>query len=530
MLALKAHCNRLWNHPRQRVILSAALLALFSLLLYANALDNEFIWDGTETFLDDPSIRDFSYLPSYFTGAVTNDIAKEGRGFAYLNYYRPLVRVVHLLEYQAFAENPLGYHAVSILLNALVVILAFLLVNTITGNSLLALVATLLFAAHPSHPEAVSWAYSDSYLWFSVFSLASLFWFWRQRYIPSLLTFTCALLSQESAVLLPLVLLLMRWLLQDAKQLREYRNLIPYVILVAVFLVARTLAVGATPLTDVGLLTLLNAAVTIIATSVKVFFLPDAPITLYHYRPGMFDVLNASLVASYVVSVGLLGAALWLWRCSKPLLFWLLWFFVWIVVMFNVGKFAEFYFMDKILYLSSLGGCVLLAQGLLAIPSRAALRAALVAAAVCTFAGMSLWRAAYWDNEQVYFEQALKFAPDFPLLRYATANLYRDQGKLEQAMAEYKITVQLQPDHSYAHNNLGNLYFMRNDYDRAVDAWQQALKADAANPQPYYNIGVALERQGKIAQALGYYRQYLTHQPRPPAAVLRHIRQLQGRK
>ena len=229
------------------MMLSVTLLALFSLLLYASALDNEFIWDGKETFLDDPSIRDFSYLPSFFSGAVTKDIAKEGSGFGYLNYYRPLVRVMHLLEYQVFSKNPQGYHAVSVVLNILVVTFSFLLVNAITSNRLLALVATLLFAAHPSHPEAVSWAYSDSYLLFSVFSLASLFWFWRQHYMLSLLAFACALLSQESAVLLPMVLVLMRWLLQDAKQLRDYRNIVPFLILVVVFLVVRTLAVGATP-------------------------------------------------------------------------------------------------------------------------------------------------------------------------------------------------------------------------------------------------------------------------------------------
>jgi tetratricopeptide (TPR) repeat protein len=298
--------------------------------------------------------------------------------------------------------------------------------------------------------------------------------------------------------------------------------------LVAVFLVVRTLAVGATPLTDLGLLPLFNAAATIVATSVKVFFLPDAAIALYHYQPGMFDTLNVRIVLSYAVVAALLFFATWLWRRNKAMLFWLLWSLVWIVVMFNVGKFAEFYFMDKILYLASLGGCVLLAWGLLAMPLHTMWRSTLLGAAVCAFAGMSLWRAAYFDNEQAYFEQAVKFAPDFPLLRYAIANLYRDQGDLQRARAEYQATVRLQPEHSYAHNNLGNLYFMANEFDRAVAAWQQALRVDASNPQPYYNIGVALERQGRTAQALDYYRQYLSRQPRPPAAVLNHIRQLQG--
>jgi superkiller protein 3 len=157
------------------------------------------------------------------------------------------------------------------------------------------------------------------------------------------------------------------------------------------------------------------------------------------------------------------------------------------------------------------------------------LRTALIAVVMCCFAGMALWRAAAFDNEQVYFEQAVKFAPDFALLRYALANYYRDHSDPQRAREEYEKTVQLQPEHSYAHNNLGNLYFMANDLDRAVAAWQQALRVDASNPQPYYNIGMALERQGRTAQALKYYHQYLSRQPRPPAAVLNHIRRLQGR-
>lgn len=517
-----------WQRPRQQFWMAIMLLSAVSLVQYAPSLSNDFIWDGKETFLNDPSIRDFSFFPSYFTGSVASHLEKQGEAFDSLSYYRPAVKVLHLFEYKLFGENPLGYHAVSVILNLCVVLLAFLVVRELTQDSLLALVASLFFAVNPSHVEAISWAYSDSYPLFSVFVLLSLFLYLKGRMFCSLAALAVALFSQESAILLPVVLVLERLLVAQKRMLRDFYPVIPFVLLVVVFLVVRSIAVGGVPVTGYGIVPWLNAVTTILATSVKIFFVPDAAIALYHNRPGMFEGVSLNQALIYLAVVGLLVIAIWLWRAQRHVwLFWYAWFFVWLVVMFNVGEFAFFYFMDKILYLASLGFCVLLAKTILEWRIKPVFSGALIASIFVTHFSMSLWRDQYYTDEKTYFEKAVEFSPAFPLLRYATGMMYQSQGDYRNAEKEFKITVKLEPTHSYAHNNIGNILYLRNDFAGAIEAWRQAVSVDPSNPQPYYNIGATYERQRDFAQAVNFYQQFLARQPNAPAELRRRILRLQ---
>lgn len=517
-----------WSDPRKQFWIVAILLSSLSLTLYFPSFSAGFIWDGKETFLNDPSIRDSSYFSSYFTEGVSSHLEKEGEGFDSLGYYRPLIKTLHFLEYAAFGENPAGYHAVSIVLNLLVVLLAFLVVREITKDSLLALISAIFFSVHPSHVEAVSWAYSDSYLVFSLFSLSSLYLYLRKKMAWSLVSFAAALLAQESAVLLPVVLILERYLVAEKKSIQDYKFLIPYLLLLVLFLVARSLAVGGLPITSFGIVSWLNAISTILATSVKIFFVPDAAVALYHNKPGMFSEIGIGQSFIYLAVIGLGVFALWLWKKHRAWLFWYLWFFVWLAVMFNVGEFAQFYFMDKILYLGSLGFSVLLAKGLLSLCVR---RNIIVAATVCyvvVYFSVSMWRESYYLDEKKYFENAVIFSPDFPLLRYSTGMMYLQHEEYQKAEKEFDLTIKLDPKHSYAYNNLGNILYMRGEYSGAIEFWQRAISSDPTNPQPYYNIAATYDRQSDFKQALHYYQQYLSRQPNPPPDLLKRIRQLQN--
>ena len=519
-----------WRNPRQQTWLAFFILSSLSLSLYLPSFYGDFIWDGKETFLNDPSIRDSSFFPSYFTEGVSSHIEKQGKAYDSLGYYRPLIRALHLLEYKVFGQNPAGYHAVSIGLNVLVVLLAFLVVREITRNSLLALISAAFFSVNPSHVEAVSWAYSDSYLVFALFCLLSFYLFLRNKMAWSLVAFSAALLAQESAVLLPIVLVLQQYLVAEKRTAKDYKFIILYLLLLGVFLVVRSLAVGGLPITGLGIVPWFNAVTTILVTSVKIFFVPDAAIALYHNKPGMFAGFSISQGFNYLGTIGLGLFAAWLWKCHRAGLFWYAWFFVWLLVMFNVGEFAQFYFMDKILYMGSLGFCVLLAKGLLSLRIKESVLALMIACYVSVYFSVSMWRESYFHDEKKYFEKAVEFSPDFPLLRYSAGMMYLDRKEFTNAEKEFNLTVKLDPKHSYAHNNLGNIFYMRNELTSAINAWQRAIVADPTNPQPYYNIGAAYERQQNFQQAIRYYRQYLARQANPPADLEKRIQRLQNNR
>ncbi|HEY2732404.1 MAG TPA: hypothetical protein VGI70_00385, partial [Polyangiales bacterium] len=77
-----------------------------------------------------------------------------GPGGLAIGYYRPLIKVLFMLEYQAFGARAFGYHALSLLLFALAIALALQLAREIVPPSA-ATIATCLFASHPAAARSV---------------------------------------------------------------------------------------------------------------------------------------------------------------------------------------------------------------------------------------------------------------------------------------------------------------------------------------------------------------------------------------
>ena len=175
-----------------------------------------------------------------------------------------------------------------------------------------------------------------------------------------------------------------------------------------------------------------------------------------------------------------------------------------------------------------MGFCVLLAKLLLGLQIRPAIVGGIVACYVGSYFSVTLWRESYFADEKTYFEKAVMFAPDFPLLRYSTGMMYIAREDYQNAEKEFLLTLKFDPSHSYAHNNIGNILFMRSDFAGAINSWRKAINTDSTNPQPYYNIGAAYERQNNFPQAISYYQQYLQRQPNPPVDLLGRIQRLKG--
>ncbi len=70
--------------------------------------------------------------------------------------YRPLCVATFRLNYLLAELEPMGYHLVNILLHGVVCYLYVHLVSLVCSQVWPALIAGLLFAAHPIHTEAVS--------------------------------------------------------------------------------------------------------------------------------------------------------------------------------------------------------------------------------------------------------------------------------------------------------------------------------------------------------------------------------------
>lgn len=543
----------------KRVVVYAIVVALVALLQYAYSIQNDFVWDAATVFRDDPSIRDVKYFPQYFSEDMFRHIAIDVRTTESLRYYRPLTKTLHLLEYQVFGPNPIGYNAVNIVLNAMAVVLGFFVVYAITGNSTAAFLAALLYAVNPARVEAVSWAYSDSYILTALLSLLSLLLYHKKRYFFSYAGFALALFCHESAILLSVIIVLHEFFIRKENDARRFIRTVPFFAIAAAFLFIRRTVVGPLPLTALDPITLCNTTAVIIKRYVKIFFLPDAPITIYPSE--LFSRVSPEVMISYVVVLGMVFFGVLLWFKKREYLFWYLWFFVWISVTFNIGRLGEYLMADKLLNLASFGFCTLIA--LLALDAVKYRRAA-VAAVSCLIiihAGITFSRTRYWKNDAAYFNKAVEFAPRFypvtyalaglsasngrydqaialyertlesapffSLAPYSLAGLYASMGRYDEAIALYEKAVEINPRFADAHCSLGNVYFLKGNDEKAVSAWRTAIEKDPANPMPYYNIGMVMEKRGDFVQALAYYRLYMTLSPEVSPAMPGRIRELE---
>lgn len=201
----------------------------------------------------------FTYFPSLSAGLYRDDwqyLERMGRKslFDYLSsvwdpraqaaWYRPAQGTFGLIEYTLFHSNFVGYHVVQVALHLINGFLLFAIIQRVSRNWRLGILSAIVYAELP--------AYSLSVIWFTVadpfsgmFYLAAvLFWIIylqngsRFAPLPTYVAFILLLLSKETGITLPVVLVLVDlWLLRAKFDLKEFaRRYIPFGIVLLPYL------------------------------------------------------------------------------------------------------------------------------------------------------------------------------------------------------------------------------------------------------------------------------------------------------
>jgi hypothetical protein len=518
--------------PRQALLLLSLCLFLFSIAIYARSLNNDFVWDDIGVFVEDPSIRDFRNIPGFFLSPLVlgdQQAGKQTVGGERIRYFRPLTSVLHVLEYRWFGTNPLGYKAVNLVLNGLVVVCAFLLARALLARTGVAFLAALLFAAIPGRGEVVYWAYSDNHILAALFSLLTVLAYHHQRRGLALLGMAVALLFQEGPILLPAVLASYEWLIAGAR--REewwgFKRLLPFVLLAGGYLVLRHLAAGAPPISSLPPADMIRGMAFVLVKYARILFVPDAPVTMYLYTPGMFAAGGKAGVATLLMAGTLLLAGWVLWKLGKSWFFWYVWFFIGIAIAFNIGSYANYLLGEKSLYLSSLGPCVLLARAACSLERWRVAAIAMLLAMGAWHAGQTVARASYWANSTTYLENIIAFEPAYDVAQYQLALLAMRSGDYVRAVEQLEKVLDLRPDLrsglegtlADAYAELGRSLAERGDLAAAMTALQKALQYNPRRSSTWNAIGVVNFLRGEPVQAMSDWQRAVALDPRNQEAV-----------
>ncbi len=91
------------------------------------------------------------------------------------------------------------------------------------------------------------------------------------------------------------------------------------------------------------------------------------------------------------------------------------------------------------------------------------------------------------------------------------AHLSRDQ--VDEAVASYQRSLQLQPDYADGHTALGMGLARRGSTTEAIACYREAIRLNGRHAKAYYNLGNALNREGNYAEAVEAFRESLAIRP-----------------
>jgi tetratricopeptide (TPR) repeat protein len=96
--------------------------------------------------------------------------------------------------------------------------------------------------------------------------------------------------------------------------------------------------------------------------------------------------------------------------------------------------------------------------------------------------------------------------------------MYREMGRVAEAIGCYKAAIALEPRHAVAMGNLGSCLLDQGQVDLALQTLQHALRlqpphADVLHADVLSNYGNALHEKGRLDEAIASYRRALHLRP-----------------
>ena len=103
------------------------------------------------------------------------------------------------------------------------------------------------------------------------------------------------------------------------------------------------------------------------------------------------------------------------------------------------------------------------------------------------------------------------------------------QGRLDQAVAEFRRAVEADPSYAAAHLNLGYAYSKLDKLDEAIAAYTKGLALDPKDLLGQNNLGVLYDRQGRYDEAIAAFEAALGIDP-SNAAVSKNLERARHNK
>jgi tetratricopeptide (TPR) repeat protein len=499
---------------------------------------------------------------------VSSGITLDGVRWAFTTFtqanWHPLTWLSLQLDASIWGAKPFGFHLTNVVLHAANAALLFLALWALTGSFRRAAVVALLFAVHPLRVESVAWVAERKDVLATFFGLAALRAYAGYVRSPSAgrsllvaVLFAFSLMSKPTLVTLPCLLLVLDWWPGGRVQTsRDWTRLIveklPLFGLAIASSVVTYLAQvqgGALKLESISpAVRAGNAAVSYLAYLVKTIW--PTQLAVFYPHPGLFGSgLEPVLVTGSLVLLAAATAAALRFRSRAPYLLagWL-WYLGTLVPMIGLIQVGGQAYADRYSYFPQIGVLIALCWGAADLArARPRTAAAFGAAAALVLAALTWQQQSYWRDSVTLWEHDLRVTAASPPALYNCGEALQSQGRLDEAAARFRKTLeldakdsdacfhlgmilqmqgrldeaasrfetvcQLNPRSREAHSRLGDIYFRRGRNDDSARQYEMALELEPARSSTFCNLARVERARQKFDRAAEYYRSALALDP-----------------
>lgn len=490
-----------------------SILVVTGFALYSFSLGNKMFWDDDDFILNNAFVKDFKHIPDFFS---QNVIAGSG---LVSDYWRPALLFVFSLQWHAWGDWNVGYHLVNTIFHVGDSVLLFLLFSFLFKKKWLAFIVALIFLIHPLQTEAVVYANSLgdslSFFWMLVGMISYLGYVQKSKFlfaVLAIISYGLALMSKETAVILPALFLLIDWYchkdLDWKKSLpKVFIRVLPFFLLAFVYVGLRGTVLNFK--NSFNLYNEINVFTGNIFVRIATFFkiitvylgLIFWPQTLHMERTLLpvirFDWLS---VLGGLVSAGFLGVAISIRKKIPEITFGIFWFFFALAPTSNIAVPINGLLYEHWLYVPLIGIALIVAllfSWSLEKFSGGRKYKFLVAFGMVVVMALSVrtaLRIRQWRDAVTFYNQTIKYAPHSYRILNNLGMAYADEGENEKAVEYYSKAVQEDPSNPVAIHNLGNIYKVLGLYEKAVIYYEQAIELNPKFTYSYPNlIGIYIE-------------------------------------
>lgn len=512
----------------------AIALALFlgGIILYTNTLGNEMFWDDEDFILRNEYLRDWRFLPKFFS---ENVIAGAN---LLSNYWRPVLLLVFSLEWHLWGDWAPGYHFVSMIFHIADGILLYFLIWQVFQRRALAAAAAFIFLFHPAQVETVAYANSlgDSLAAFFIFGgmVGSLR---TGRSSLAVLAFVLALLSKETAIVMPALLGLAYFFQNSVSGGRQkfkvffaelFRKTAALWIVAGIYLILRATVLNFQNSFNlyVGSSQEAPAFITRFWTFFKVFLVYGKllfwPVDLHMERTIEPASSPSSLpvILGFSLVWGLILLAVLTWRRYPEASFGIAWFFIALLpvsnllVPINASLYEHWLYVPMIgIFLGVAGGIWFFLKFFFRGQNAVLIFLILLTLALTRLGILTIRRNRDWRDPITFYHKTLQYAPQSYRVINNLGKSYAERGDQKEASFWYNRAIVRDPQNPAAYHNLANIYRDAKDLNKAKALYGDALARD---PKFVYSVNalvVIYLQEGKLASARAVLENYLLEVP-----------------